>query len=76
MLRLRLKVEVMGPCPISYWDSDIIEGEDAKEVREMINRLSDLKMFSFPCEGKMVFLNRGVLGKTVITVEELDETSD
>jgi len=76
MLRIKLKLEVVGPSRVVLWNSDIIEGEDAKETQEMINNLSELKMFSFPCEGKMVFFNRGVLDQVVITVEELDETSD
>lgn len=77
MLRLRLYVDVMTSPRISVWRSDLIEGNDAEEVREMINNLSELKMFSFPCQGKMVFMNRGILEQAVITVEEFpDETAD
>jgi len=76
MLRLRLQIEIIGDNGVAWSrHSDIIEGEDAEATRKMVNDLSDIKMFSFPYNGKLVFLNKVSLDRAVITVEELDEAS-
>lgn len=77
MLRLRLSVVVMGNDGIAWSDtSNIIEGKDAEETRKMVNDFSDLKMFSYPSDGRMVFMNKHVLDRAIILVEELDEATD